>query len=234
MGDFGGKLRQARERRGVSLRQVSAATKISVGVLEALERNDVSSFPAASSAAPSCARMQAKSGSIPTRPSATSFRSSRPKRRERPNHASDCRARSLASQRSEPTGCEARGGGAGSTDQALGRDCPGRKRVRKSAAHGHRRPASADGERPARARHPAAQSPRTGRGRQYRGVTTGSRDGAAAAGASGSRGHAAGSGDRRAGACAWRSGPGADSVRITGSADDRAPAGRTLLGFAHR
>jgi cytoskeleton protein RodZ len=45
MGDFGGKLRQARERRGVSLRQVSAATKISVGVLEALERNDVSKLP---------------------------------------------------------------------------------------------------------------------------------------------------------------------------------------------
>jgi cytoskeleton protein RodZ len=45
MGDFGGKLRQARERRGVSLRQISAATKISVGVLEALERNDVSKLP---------------------------------------------------------------------------------------------------------------------------------------------------------------------------------------------
>jgi cytoskeletal protein RodZ len=45
MGDFGGKLRQARERRGVSLRQISASTKISVGVLEALERNDVSKLP---------------------------------------------------------------------------------------------------------------------------------------------------------------------------------------------
>jgi cytoskeleton protein RodZ len=45
MGDFGGKLRQARERRGVSLRQISAATKISVGVLEALERNDLSKLP---------------------------------------------------------------------------------------------------------------------------------------------------------------------------------------------
>jgi cytoskeletal protein RodZ len=45
MGDFGGKLRQARERRGVSLRQISSATKISVGVLEALERNDVSKLP---------------------------------------------------------------------------------------------------------------------------------------------------------------------------------------------
>jgi len=45
MGDFGGKLRQARERRGISLRQIAAATKISVGVLEALERNDVSKLP---------------------------------------------------------------------------------------------------------------------------------------------------------------------------------------------
>jgi cytoskeleton protein RodZ len=45
MGDFGGKLRQARERRGVSLRQISAATKISVGALEALERNDVAKLP---------------------------------------------------------------------------------------------------------------------------------------------------------------------------------------------
>jgi cytoskeletal protein RodZ len=45
MADFGGKLRQARERRGVSLRQVSSATKISLGVLEALERNDVSKLP---------------------------------------------------------------------------------------------------------------------------------------------------------------------------------------------
>lgn len=45
MTDFGGKLRQAREQRGVSLRQISANTKISVGVLEALERNDVSKLP---------------------------------------------------------------------------------------------------------------------------------------------------------------------------------------------
>jgi cytoskeleton protein RodZ len=45
MADFGGKLRQARERRGVSLRQVSIATKISIGVLEALERNDLSKLP---------------------------------------------------------------------------------------------------------------------------------------------------------------------------------------------
>ena len=45
MGDFGAKLRQAREHRGVSLRQIAGATKISVGVLEALERNDVSKLP---------------------------------------------------------------------------------------------------------------------------------------------------------------------------------------------
>jgi cytoskeletal protein RodZ len=43
--DFGGKLRQARERRGVSLRQIAANTKISVAALEALERNDVSRLP---------------------------------------------------------------------------------------------------------------------------------------------------------------------------------------------
>ena len=45
MTDFGGKLRQARERRGVSLRQIAASTKISLAVLEALERNDVSRLP---------------------------------------------------------------------------------------------------------------------------------------------------------------------------------------------
>lgn len=45
MEDFGGKLRQARERRGISLRQISASTKISVGALEALERNDISKLP---------------------------------------------------------------------------------------------------------------------------------------------------------------------------------------------
>jgi len=44
-GDFGGKLRAARERRGISLRQIANATKISVGVLEALERNDISRLP---------------------------------------------------------------------------------------------------------------------------------------------------------------------------------------------
>jgi cytoskeleton protein RodZ len=44
-GDLGGRLRAARERRGVSLRQISAATKISVSALEALERNEISKLP---------------------------------------------------------------------------------------------------------------------------------------------------------------------------------------------
>src|SRR5437667_2581606 len=43
--DFGGKLREARERRGISLRQIANATKISVSVLEGLERNDISRLP---------------------------------------------------------------------------------------------------------------------------------------------------------------------------------------------
>ncbi len=42
---LGGKLRDARERRGVSLRQIANATKISVAVLEGLERNDISRLP---------------------------------------------------------------------------------------------------------------------------------------------------------------------------------------------
>src|SRR5687768_16945258 len=45
MSDFGGKLRLARERRGISLRKIAASTKISVGALEALERNDISKLP---------------------------------------------------------------------------------------------------------------------------------------------------------------------------------------------
>jgi cytoskeleton protein RodZ len=43
--DFGGKLRTARERRGISLRQIAASTKISAAALEALERNDISKLP---------------------------------------------------------------------------------------------------------------------------------------------------------------------------------------------
>src|SRR2546423_7455172 len=45
MSDFGGKLRLARERRGISLRQIADSTKISIAALEALERNDVSKLP---------------------------------------------------------------------------------------------------------------------------------------------------------------------------------------------
>jgi len=45
VGDFGGKLRDARERRGISLRQIANATKISIAALEALERNDISRLP---------------------------------------------------------------------------------------------------------------------------------------------------------------------------------------------
>jgi cytoskeleton protein RodZ len=45
MSDFGGKLRLARERRGISLRQIAASTKISLAALEALERNDMSKLP---------------------------------------------------------------------------------------------------------------------------------------------------------------------------------------------
>src|SRR6187549_2578820 len=44
-GDFGSKLREARERRGISLRQIANATKISVVALEALERNDLKRLP---------------------------------------------------------------------------------------------------------------------------------------------------------------------------------------------
>lgn len=45
MTDFGGTLREARERKGISLRQIANSTKISVAALEALERNDVSKLP---------------------------------------------------------------------------------------------------------------------------------------------------------------------------------------------
>lgn len=45
IGDFGRTLREARERKGVSLRQIADTTKISIGMLDALERNDVSRLP---------------------------------------------------------------------------------------------------------------------------------------------------------------------------------------------
>ena len=46
MDDFGAKLRNAREGRGISLRQIASSTRIPVAALEALERNDVSRLPA--------------------------------------------------------------------------------------------------------------------------------------------------------------------------------------------
>jgi transcriptional regulator with XRE-family HTH domain len=45
MGVFGEHLKDARAQRGVSLRQIADATKISMGVLEALEREDFSRLP---------------------------------------------------------------------------------------------------------------------------------------------------------------------------------------------
>src|SRR5437016_14651469 len=44
-GGFGKKLREARERRGITLREIADTTKISVSALEALERNDISRLP---------------------------------------------------------------------------------------------------------------------------------------------------------------------------------------------
>lgn len=43
--DFGAKMKRLREARGVTLRQIADATKISIGALEALERNDISRLP---------------------------------------------------------------------------------------------------------------------------------------------------------------------------------------------
>jgi cytoskeletal protein RodZ len=43
--DFGARMRQAREQRGVTLRQIADATKIGISQLEALERNDISRLP---------------------------------------------------------------------------------------------------------------------------------------------------------------------------------------------
>ena len=45
MSDFGGSLRAAREKRGVSLGEISETTKISIAALEALERDDPSRLP---------------------------------------------------------------------------------------------------------------------------------------------------------------------------------------------
>jgi cytoskeleton protein RodZ len=43
--DFGSRLRALRERKGISLREIANRTKISIAVLEALERNDISRLP---------------------------------------------------------------------------------------------------------------------------------------------------------------------------------------------
>jgi cytoskeleton protein RodZ len=43
--DFGGRMRRLREQRGVTLRDIADKTKISVGTLEALEKNDLSRLP---------------------------------------------------------------------------------------------------------------------------------------------------------------------------------------------
>lgn len=43
--DFGGRLRALREARGVTLRDMAAATNISVGQFEALERNEIRRLP---------------------------------------------------------------------------------------------------------------------------------------------------------------------------------------------
>ena len=45
-GDIGGRLRSAREHRGLSLSDVARRTRLSVNVLQAIERNDFTSLPA--------------------------------------------------------------------------------------------------------------------------------------------------------------------------------------------
>jgi transcriptional regulator with XRE-family HTH domain len=45
IGDIGSRLRQARERRGLSLHDTARQTKLSISVLQAIERNDFASLP---------------------------------------------------------------------------------------------------------------------------------------------------------------------------------------------
>ncbi|OFW45759.1 MAG: hypothetical protein A3J29_16345 [Acidobacteria bacterium RIFCSPLOWO2_12_FULL_67_14b] len=45
-GDIGGRLRSAREERGLTLRQVANRTKLSLGALQAIERNEFTQLPA--------------------------------------------------------------------------------------------------------------------------------------------------------------------------------------------
>ena len=44
-GDIGGRLREARKQCGLSLPDVAGRTKLSIGVLQAIERNDFESLP---------------------------------------------------------------------------------------------------------------------------------------------------------------------------------------------
>jgi transcriptional regulator with XRE-family HTH domain len=44
-GDIGGRLRRARQQRGLSLHEVAGLTKLSIAVLQAIERNDFASLP---------------------------------------------------------------------------------------------------------------------------------------------------------------------------------------------
>ena len=59
------RLREARERRGLSLRQISNATKIAMLTLEALERNDIARLPGGIFTGRSCGPMHSKWASIP-------------------------------------------------------------------------------------------------------------------------------------------------------------------------
>ena len=43
--DIGGRLRHARQQRGLSLHDVARATKLTLNVLQAIERNDFESLP---------------------------------------------------------------------------------------------------------------------------------------------------------------------------------------------
>jgi cytoskeleton protein RodZ len=45
MADFGANLRDARDRRGISLREIESKTKVSIAALESLERNDLTRLP---------------------------------------------------------------------------------------------------------------------------------------------------------------------------------------------
>jgi len=67
--EFGARLKQSRESRGLSLRDIAATTKISVPALEALEHGDPRSCLAASSRARSSGRSRRKSAWTPRPPS---------------------------------------------------------------------------------------------------------------------------------------------------------------------